>query len=268
MEIPIYQLDAFTGEVFGGNPAAVCPLEIWPDDAVMQSIAAENNLSETAFIVGSGRGSFDLRWFTPTFEIDLCGHATLASAHVLFAYLDFNGDPDPDRVYFNTRSGELAVTRDGEYLRMDFPARPGKQAKPPVGLIEGLGAVPEEVLDAGRDLMAVYKEEGEVLGLKPDMESLKRLGERGIIATAPGKDADFVSRFFAPGMGIPEDPVTGSSHCTLVPYWSKRLGKKRLFARQVSARGGELLCEDLGGRVTMAGRCVLYMRGTIFIESS
>jgi PhzF family phenazine biosynthesis protein len=266
MEIPIYQLDAFTSEVFGGNPAAVCPLDSWPDDGLMQSIAAENNLSETAFFVPAGAGTFQLRWFTPLEEVDLCGHATLAAAHVLFEQLGFSGEPDPDLVRFNTKSGELVVSRTGRFLHMDFPSKPGASLDAPESLVRALGAAPVEALDAGRDYMAVFEDEEDVRRLAPDMQALKDVDRKGIIVTAPGRDSDFVSRFFAPAMGIPEDPVTGSSHCTLAPYWSERLDKYRLFSRQVSARGGELVCENLGERVAMYGRCALYMRGTIIID--
>lgn len=266
MEISIYQVDAFTAETFGGNPAAVCPLESWLDERLMQSIAAENNLSETAFAVKSEKGGFDLRWFTPTSEVDLCGHATLATAFVLFVELGNTGDPEPGMFVFNTKSGQLIVSRMGNYLRMDFPARPGKLVAGPSILGEALGAEPQEVYDAGRDYLAVFDHEGDVQRIQPDMKALMSLGKKSVIVTAPGLDSDFVSRFFAPAMGIPEDPVTGSSHCTLVPYWAKRLGKERLFSRQISSRGGELVCEHFGDRVAMSGRCALYMRGKIVVE--
>lgn len=265
MKLPIHQIDAFTGEVFRGNPAAVCPLERWLPDATMQSIAAENNLAETAFFAPRAADTapaadYDLRWFTPEAEVDLCGHATLASAFVVFTVLG----GARETVRFHTRSGVLVVRRDGESLVMDFPSRPPVACDPPLGLAEALGHAPREVWKA-RDLMAVYDTEDEVRALAPDFQAVRALGVFGVIATAPGREADFVSRFFAPLMGVPEDPATGSSHCTLTPYWAKRLGRPRLRARQVSARGGELECEDLGDRVAIGGRAVKYLEGTIEI---
>jgi PhzF family phenazine biosynthesis protein len=257
MKIPLYQVDAFTSRVFAGNPAAVCPLEAWLPDTTLQSLASENKLSATAFLVGRG-GAYELRWFTPAAEVDLCGHATLASAFVVFRFLESG----LAQVRFQTRSGPLSVSRDGERLAMDFPARPPAACAPLAGLEQALGAAPRDLLKA-RDHMAVFASEAEVRALRPDMEALRRLDCFGVIATAPGDSADFVSRFFAPAIGIPEDPVTGSSHCTLVPYWARRLGRSRLHARQVSARGGELVCEDLGERVRIAGSAVLYLEGSV-----
>ncbi len=259
MKIPIYQVDAFTGTLFSGNPAAVCPLGEWLDDGTLQAIAAENNLSETAFFVGD-KGRYELRWFTPTTEVDLCGHATLAAAFVIFNHVEHSLPV----VEFNTRSGPLKVERDGAMLSMDFPARPGTAHTAPEDLVNGLGAPPNEVFLA-RDYMAVYRAEETIKTLKPNMECLLRLDALGVIATAPGKNADFVSRFFAPRAGVPEDPVTGSAHCTLVPYWSKRLNKRKLYAQQLSARVGELYCEDLGDRVKIAGNAVLYLEGTVHV---
>lgn len=256
MTIRLFQVDAFTKAVFAGNPAAVCPLDAWLPDARMQAIAAENNLSETAFFVRQGDG-FGLRWFTPACEVDLCGHATLASAHVILTRLE----PARPSVAFDTRSGRLVVTRDGDRLAMDFPARPAKPGEAPAGLLEAMGGRPEAVLVAG-NYMLVYGSAAEVLALKPRMAGLMDLGT-GVIATAPGDDCDFVSRYFVPAHGIDEDPVTGSTHCTLVPYWAARLGKADLFARQISARGGELYCRDAGERVGIAGHAVLYMEGEI-----
>jgi PhzF family phenazine biosynthesis protein len=258
MKLRLFQVDAFASRVFAGNPAAVVPLERWLDDATLQAIATENNLSETAFIVGGG-GDYRIRWMTPAAEIDLCGHATLASAFVVFRFLE----PGRSEVNFRSRSGQLRVEAEGERLALDFPARPPR----PLSGIEGaakdaLGRSPESVLEA-RDLMAVFESEADVRSLVPDMARLAAFGRTGVIATAPGSDCDFVSRFFAPSVGVPEDPVTGSAHCTLVPYWAKRLGRSSLFARQVSARGGELWCEDRGARVRIAGRAVLYLEGTI-----
>ena len=261
MRIPIYQVDAFTREPFRGNPAAVCPLERWLDDGTLQAVAAENNLSETAFFVGE-RGRYDLRWFTPGLEVDLCGHATLASAHILFGVLE----PDLEEVVFSTRSGPLTVRRRDDRLAMDFPSRPGTPQPPSRDLIEGLGVEPEAVLLA-RDTMAVLRTEEEVRGLKPAMDALSRVESLGIIATAPGRGADFVSRFFAPRAGVPEDPVTGSAHCTLIPYWAERLGKASLRAFQVSRRGGELFCEQRGDRVVIAGHAVTCLEGRLILPS-
>ncbi|HKQ59082.1 MAG TPA: PhzF family phenazine biosynthesis protein [Candidatus Eisenbacteria bacterium] len=263
MKVPLYQIDAFTDTVFKGNPAAVCPLDRWLPDASMQSIAAENNLAETAFFVprpaanGAPR-DYDLRWFTPEAEIDLCGHATLASAYLVFTVLE----PGRDSVTFHSQSGPLTVARAGGRLAMDFPSRPPVPIAAPAGLIEALGATPREVGKA-RDILAVFESEDQVRALKPAFDGIRALGVFGVIVTAPGRDVDFVSRFFAPLMGVPEDPVTGSSHCTLVPYWAKRLGKRALHARQISPRGGDLWCEDRGDRVLLAGHAVQYLEGAI-----
>ena len=261
MRLPIYQVDAFTGRLFGGNPAAVIPLERWLPDAAMQAIAAENNLAETAFFVPEGDG-YGLRWFTPTVEVDLCGHATLASAYVVFRFLA----PQREQVDFRTlKAGTLRVKRQGDALAMDFPARPPEKVSAPAGLAEALGKAPAEVW-AARDYLAVYERPEEVAALAPDFAALARLDRFAVIVTAPGRDGvDFVSRFFAPAQGIAEDPVTGSSHCTLTPYWAKRLGKKTLAAQQISARGGELTCTDAGDRVVIAGRCILYLEGAIAV---
>ncbi len=260
MEISLYQVDAFASSVFSGNPAAVCPLREWLPESLMQSIARENNLSETAFLVPEGN-AYRIRWFTPESEVDLCGHATLASAHVIFSFLD----PARTRVGFLSRSGPLQVGRSRDLLVMDFPSQPPRGCEVPAGLLPALGVEAQTVL-CSEDYFVVFADEEEILALKPDMNELKGLGLRGVIVTAPGKDVDFVSRFFAPGIGIPEDPVTGSAHCALIPYWAKRLRKKDLRARQVSCRGGELFCRDLGERVEIAGRAVLYMSGTIFVN--
>lgn len=263
MRLPIYQVDAFAEKLFGGNPAAICPLAEWLPDATMQAIAAENNLAETAFFVREDGGADDylLRWFTPAVEVDLCGHATLASAHVVFSFLD----PARERVRFRTlKAGTLTVEKSGGLLVMDFPARPAVPAMPPPGLIAAVGGEPREVLKA-RDHMLVYGSAAEVLALKPDFAALARITDCwSAMATAPGDDGiDFVSRFFAPRQGIDEDPATGSSHCTLVPYWAKRLGKNELQARQLSRRGGALSCALDGDRVRIAGRAVLYLQGQI-----
>ncbi len=267
MKIPLYQLDAFSDRPFEGNPAAVCPLEAWLDDDVMQQIAAENNLSETAFFVRDGageEGGFGLRWFTPVSEVDLCGHATLASAWVILQRLA----PDRESVRFETRSGELIVERgEGDLLVMDFPARPAMSREAPRALVEGLGAEPADVLASDRDYLVLLDAEDDVRKLKPDFTRLRGLDRLGIIVSAPGVSADFVSRFFAPSVGVPEDPVTGSAHCTLAPYWAERLGRGEapLEARQISARGGTLVCRHLGDRVTIAGRTALYLSGEIVL---
>lgn len=269
MRVPYYEVSAFTTDPFGGNPAGVCVLDEWQPDATLQGIAANNNLSETAFVVGrasslrvandqNNSSDFDLRWFTPTTEVDLCGHATLAAAAVLFNERGLRGD----EVRFHSRSGVLDVTRAGDLLTLDFPSRPPSKTTVPDALLRGLGVKPKEVLKS-RDYLAVFDTETEVRALKPDFASLKTLDCLGIIATAPGKDCDFVSRFFAPGAGIDEDPVTGSAHCTLIPFWAQRLGKNRFLARQVSLRGGELFCELRGERVLIGGKAAVYLRGKI-----
>jgi len=257
MKIPIYQIDAFSSKVFAGNPAAVCPLEDWLEEEVMQSIAAENNLSETAFLVSQGQ-AYGLRWFTPLAEIDLCGHATLASAFVVFNHLQTSAEV----VDFETKSGRLSVRREGEVLSMDFPSRNPEPCSAPDELIEALGLRPEEVLRS-RDYMAVLADEEQVRSLAPDMSLLMEIGGLGVIATAPGETVDFVSRFFAPKAGVPEDPVTGSAHSTLIPYWSRKLGQSELHALQISRRGGELFCRDEGERVIIAGKAAPYLEGTI-----
>jgi predicted PhzF superfamily epimerase YddE/YHI9 len=262
MKIPYFEVDAFTCRPFGGNPAGVCLLERWLPDEVMQAIAAENNFSETAFLVPRG-ADFDLRWFTPVVEIDLAGHPTLASAFVLFN----EGKVAGEHVRFHSRSGLLTITRKGDVLELDFPSRPAAPCVVPETLFRGLGKKPVEVLKS-RDYLAVFATEAEVLALKPDFAVLQTLDCLGVIATAPGGDCDFVSRFFAPAAGIAEDPVTGSAHCTLIPYWSQRLNKTKLFARQISKRGGELFCEQAGERVLIGGKAVLYLRGQIEINEA
>ena len=264
--IALFQVDAFTDRAFAGNPAAVCPLQAWLPDAVMQKIAAENALSETAFLVArAGDGEFDLRWFTPAVEVDLCGHATLASAFVVMTRLE----PTRTRARFHTRSGALEVTREGARYTLDLPARPPAACEPMPGLGSILGREPVELLKS-RDVMAVFATAEDVRALAPDMAHLARIPDVfGVIATAPGKaggiddDVDFVSRYFAPANGIPEDPVTGSAHATLVPYWAARLGRASLRARQVSARGGELSCEHANDRVRLSGEAVLVLEGTL-----
>jgi PhzF family phenazine biosynthesis protein len=258
MKITIYQVDAFTEKVFGGNPAAVCPLDEWIDEKLMQNIALENNLSETAFFVPKG-DEFEIRWFTPKIEINLAGHPTLASAHVIFEHLGYNKHV----IHFHTmKSGILKASKKEGVIRLDFPGYDLKKVSPPEELLKGLGAKPDEVL-LGRDYFAVYKNEKEILALEPDFRELAKLDCLGIVVTAPGERSDFVSRFFAPRAGINEDPVTGSAHTLLIPYWAKRLKKNMLHAYQVSERRGELFCEYLGERVIIGGRAVTFMKGEI-----
>ena len=260
MTIPIYQVDAFTLGPFSGNPAAVCPLDAWLDDDIMQSIAAENNLAESAFNVARG-DDYDLRWFTPAIEVDLCGHATLAAAYVVLNFLR----PDLESVSFETISGKLTVTRAGDHLAMDLPARAPTPVRVSSALSDALGEAPAEVHQS-RDILAVYEDEASVRGLSPDQGRLLALDEGlGVIVTAKGNAVDFVSRFFAPKAGIVEDPVTGSAHCTLVPFWAERLGRSKLVAHQVSPRGGELHCEHRGDRVIMSGQCILFLTGSIHL---
>jgi len=255
MEIPLYQVDAFTDRVFSGNPAAICPLSSWLPDSTLQSIAAENNLAETAFFVEHD-GGYQLRWFTPTVEVPLCGHATLGSAYVIFRYFK----TDAASLTFDSLSGPLIVTRDGELLTLDFPLQPDAPAAAPPRLSEALGAHPLDVRKA-RYWLAVFSSEADIAGLRPDMGLLREVDP--VICTAPGLETDFVSRFFAPSRGIDEDPVTGSAHCTLVPYWAQRLNKTRMHARQISSRGGDLWVELAGDRVKMSGHAAPYLKGTI-----
>jgi predicted PhzF superfamily epimerase YddE/YHI9 len=262
MRVPYYQVDAFTARTFGGNPAGVCVLENWLPDHLLQQIAAENNLSETAFCTRQ-EDHYHLRWFTPVLEVDLCGHATLALAFVLFSE---RGCVARD-IRFHTRSGWLAAARRGDIVELDFPSRPPKACLPPDTLLRALGGKPKEVLKS-RDFVAVYESQSEVAALTPDMALLAQVDCLGVIVTARGEDADFVSRFFAPRAGIPEDPVTGSAHCSLIPFWAERLGKAELFAKQISRRGGDLYCRHLGERVAMGGRAVIYCRGELEIPTA
>lgn len=262
MKYSIYQVDAFTDKLFGGNPAAVCPMDHWPATETMQLIAAENNLAETAFFIPDGDG-FHLRWFTPKLEMDLCGHATLASAHVLFNHLGFEGD----LIRFQSRSGELTVARSGDLLTLDFPASTYEPvAEIPPALSEALGAAPT-ALYKSRDLLALFDKETDITALQPDFRALLGALESmdclGLIATAPGDSVDFVSRFFAPPAGIDEDPVTGSAHTMLIPFWADRLDKAKLHAFQLSERKGELFCELNGDRVMIGGKAVTYLTGKI-----
>lgn len=260
MELPIYQLDAFTSQVFGGNPAAVVPLTSWLPDATLQAIAAENNLAETAFYVPTDHG-FHIRWFTPTVEVDLCGHATLATAYVLFSIENYA----QEQIHFDSRSGVLTVRQEEDWLILDFPVDTlHKQLVSPPALLEALGdVVPVEIIRGKTDFMAVLENEEQVRNLNPDVILLSTLPVRGVIITAKGQDVDFVSRFFAPQSGIAEDPVTGSAHTTLTPYWAEKLGKTEFSALQVSKRGGVLKTKLIGERVEIAGQVRLYLKGTI-----
>ena len=259
MKIPYYHIDAFADKPFTGNPAGVCILDSWLEDFLLQRIAAENNLSETAFVVPEG-DSFGLRWFSPTIEIDLCGHATLATAFVL----DMTGKVSCWPLHFSTKSGILSVSKENDLYFLDFPARPAHPCSPPAELIKGLGITPQKTLKS-RDYLAILNDQDQVLNLEPDMASLAGLDSLGIIVTAAGNDVDFVSRFFAPGAGVPEDPVTGSSHCSLIPYWADQTGKQHMIAKQLSQRGGKLICENCEQRVRIGGKAVLYHSGTIHI---
>ncbi len=262
MSLPVFHVDAFTSKPFAGNPAAVCPLAGWLDDGLLQAVAAENNLSETAFFVPRG-DHYELRWFTPRCEVKLCGHATLASAFVLLHILGTKSDT----VRFETRfSGALTVSRDGGLLAMDFPAlAPWPCTAPPSALVEGLGKRPTDVVQIEDNYFAVYEREEEVKEIRPNFLLLEKLHPAGVAVTAPGEQSDFVSRYFAPSYGIPEDPVTGSTHCSLAEYWTQRLGKTSLHALQISERGGELWCEVQGDRVILKGNAVLTLRGELLI---
>lgn len=260
MKLDYFQIDAFSNHVFGGNPAGVVPLYEWLSDETLQNIAAENGLPETAFFVRKPE-YYELRWFTPTIEVELCGHATLATAHVIFEYL---GTPD-DCVVFETKSGRLFVDYSESLLSMDFPAWEPKPFQVTERVTRALGAKPTELYST-RDFIAVFDEPEQVLALDPDLVRVAQLDGLALIATAPSEEYDFISRCFVPAAGIPEDPVTGSAHCSLVPYWAKRLGKTKLHAYQASARGGELFCEHLGDRIKMAGQATCYMIGSIILE--
>lgn len=264
MRLPIYQADAFTSRIFGGNPAALVPLEQWPHDELLQRIATENNLSETAFTVPAEDG-FELRWFTPAAEVPLCGHATLATAHLLWTQLGFSRN----EIRFSTRSGLLTARREGDRIALDFPAQKLRSLKLESQFTAPFAAEPREVLaeDAdGGKLLLVFADAETVAALQPDFRAVATLPYQGIVCTAEGKGCDFVSRFFAPNVGIDEDPVTGSAHTLLTPFWAERLGKTAMQAQQVSPRGGELECELQGERVILRGRAVTYLRGEIFIQ--
>jgi PhzF family phenazine biosynthesis protein len=261
LTIPIFQVDAFTDKLFGGNPAAICPLKEWLPAPEMQKIAAENNLAETAFFIHQGH-DFEIRWFTPEAEVDLCGHATLATAHVLFTQFNYTSD----KIHFHTlKAGTLTVSKENDLYILNFPARLPLACDVPSGLVEALGGPkPVEILRS-RDYFIVYETEEVVRSLKPDFSLLKQFDSLGFVVTAPGDNSDFVSRFFAPAVGINEDPVTGSAHCNLIPFWAARLGKDKLHAYQVSDRCGELWCESKGKRVLMSGKAVTYLKGEIVV---
>lgn len=262
LSIPIYQVDAFSDKLFGGNPAAVCPLKEWLPAPQMQKIALENNLAETAFFIPMGK-DFEIRWFTPESEVDLCGHATLATAHVLFSHLNFEGDT----IHFHTlNAGTLTVSCHDDLYTLNFPSRVPQSCEVPAGLIEALGGKKPVAVLRSRDYFIVYETEADVLALKPNFAALSRIESLGFVVTALGDNSDFVSRFFAPSAGIDEDPVTGSAHCNLIPYWAERLGKFKLHAYQVSTRRGELWCENKGDRVLMSGKAVTYLKGEIFLS--
>jgi PhzF family phenazine biosynthesis protein len=260
LNYPIYQVDAFTNELFKGNPAAVCPLKEWLTDDVMQQLAAENNLSETAFIVPEG-DKYRIRWFTPGTEVKLCGHATVATAHVLFNELGY----DKEVIVFNSLSGELRVKKTGEgKIQLDFPANPPEETEIPVGMFEGLG-VEGKVFKTSFDYMVVLNSQQEVEALNPDFKTLSQVKARGVIVSAKGDEVDFVSRCFYPQSGVDEDPVTGSAHTIMIPYWAEQLGKTKMVARQLSKRGGELFCELKGDRALMEGFAVTYMKGEYYL---
>lgn len=260
MKIPLYQVDAFTDKLFGGNPAAVCPLEHWLPDNLLQAIASENNLSETAFFVKVG-DHYSIRWFTPKNEVDLCGHATLASSYVIFTYLN----PQTDNITFHSASGPLTVKKIDNAFELDLPVLHFEPSPAPSELIEALKIDPIEVYQS-KDYVVVLKDEQQIRNVQPDFAKLEQVKSRGVIITAPGREFDFVSRFFAPKVGILEDPVTGSAHCVLVPYWAKRLGKDTLRAKQLSKREGEIVCTMQNDRVLLKGKAIEYLSGSLTIS--
>jgi len=262
MELEIFQVDAFTSKPFGGNPAAVVPLAEWLSDETMQKIAAENNLSETAFFVKNG-DLYDIRWFTPTIRMNLCGHATLASAHVIFNCLKLE---EQLINFYSDRSGKLGVEKNGDLMVLDFPSYPMSEIEQSAALADAVGKIPVKTWETQCNMvMLLMESESDIGSIEPDMSALTKIPFDEIIVTAPGDDSDFVSRMFAPRIGIPEDPVTGAIHCSLIPYWAKELGKEKLFARQVSQRGGELFCELVGDRVKIGGNATLYLKGKIYV---
>lgn len=263
MPISIYQVDTFTDTLFRGNPAAVCPLEQWLPDSTLQAIAAENNLSETVFFIPNGRGTYHIRWFTPAVEVDLCGHATLAAAHILYTRLE---EASPT-LHFDSKSGPLITSRDKDYYILDFPADLLEEVVPPKVLLKALDISPTAVFSGREDYLLIVDDAAQVAQLAPDFGLLRQVRGRGVIVSAPaGEDGvDFVSRCFFPNAGIDEDPVTGSAHTTMTPYWAERLGKQELVARQISERGGEIRCTMLGERVVLAGQAVTYLKGEIYV---
>ncbi|GMT43798.1 MAG: putative isomerase [bacterium] len=261
MEITLYQVDAFASELFEGNPAAVCPLETWLPEEIMQSIAAENNLSETAFFVPNDN-EYHIRWFTPASEVDLCGHATLASAYVLFNILGYK----KERIIFKSKSGPLTVMKDNEWLIMDFPAQPPVACDIPEEIVKAFNTTPIECLKS-EDYIVIFEHETDIKSANPDFEQLKKLDLRGVIITAKSNRYDFVARFFAPKYGVPEDPVTGSAYTQLAPYWANQLGLKRFNIKQLSERSGELTCEIIDDRVLISGKAILYLEGRIKIKT-
>lgn len=262
MIIPIYQVDAFTDRLFAGNPAAVCPLEFWPSDEILQNIAAENNLSETAFFKKRDH-LFEIRWFTPLAEVELCGHATLAAAHVLFNHLNYIED---HLIFESVYSGKLEVSKKGEYLTLNFPVDHLEPSIPPDHLFQALGNKPFEIWKGRTDYLLYYPSQEDIEEIKPDFNLLKKIETRGIIVTAPGYDCDFVSRFFGPFVGVNEDPVTGSAHTSLVPFWAHRLNQLEFEALQLSTRGGFLKCKLMGDRVLISGKACTYLTGTITLS--
>jgi PhzF family phenazine biosynthesis protein len=258
MKLKIYQVDAFAGALFSGNPAAVCILDKWLPDDLMQKIAMENNLAETAFVVKEKEG-LHIRWFTPAAEVRLCGHATLATGHVIFHHL---GEKKSE-ISFQSLSGELKVRKEGKELTLNFPADIMQEIEPPAAITEAIGLTPDKAFKGKTDFMLIYQDQSQVEKIRPDLRKLKETQARGVIVTAPGKESDFVSRFFAPAVGVDEDPVTGSAHTSLIPYWSKRLGKTEMKAVQLSSRRGYLNCKFLGDRVEIGGTAVTYLIGEI-----
>jgi len=263
MELTIYQIDAFTDQLFGGNPAAICPLTEWLPTEIMQKIALENNLSETAFIIPEGDGYY-IRWFTPAIEVDLCGHATLATAHALYAEMGYQGD----KVVFNSKSGLLTVSKKGDLYTMNFPTDTLEAVPIPSEITEALGVQPIEVFRGKDDYLAIFANQATIENFTPDFKLLNQLKARGVITSAKGNTVDFISRCFFPAAGIDEDPVTGSAHTTMTPYWAKKLDKTKMTAQQLSARGGALECEYLGNRVNISGQAVTYLRGTIVLAGT
>ncbi len=259
--LKLYQVDAFTDKIFHGNPAAVCLLDEWVDDQLMQNISSENNLAETAFVVPK-ENEFEIRWFTPKVEVDLCGHATLASAFVIFNFIGYK----KEEIVFNSKSGILKVKKIDDLLELNFPADNLTPVKIEDEILNCVGIEPIETFKGISDYLAVFNTETEIKNIKPDFSKVSKLNSRGLIITAQGEKVDFVSRFFTPQLGINEDPVTGSAHTSLTPYWSKKLGKKELKAEQLSDRGGSLYCTECGERIKIAGHARLYLIGDIYIR--